>query len=105
MTRTTALATLFALGLSTVVLGQPPDPSQTAPTNPHVGRGTEDDSSPSPAPAVSFGGADKDHDGKLDRSEASSVPGLDFARADTNHDSSLSREEFQTAMVPAAPRA
>jgi len=41
----------------------------------------------------------------LDRSEASSVPGLDFARADTNHDSSLSREEFQTAMVPAAPRA
>jgi hypothetical protein len=101
------LATLFALGLSTVALGQQSEPPQSgqAPTNPHVGRGTEDDASPSPGPAASFAAADKDHNGKLDRSEAGGVPGLDFARADTNGDASLSREEFQAAMVTTPPRA
>ena len=110
MTRKTTLAALVAWGLLAVALPQRPGQAQTtpspsadraSPTQPHVGRGTEDDVSTQP---VSFEAADKDKNGKLDRSEASSIPRLDFARADSDGDSYLSRQEFQLAMVTPPPR-
>jgi hypothetical protein len=120
----TTLATFIALGISTAMSAQQPAAAQSAPnpstsaesqphtgdppTQPHTGRGTEDDVQPSPPPGqppgeggaqrISFETADKDHDGKVNRSEASSFPGLDFARADSDRDSSLSRQEFLAAV-------
>jgi hypothetical protein len=48
---------------------------------------------------VSFQTADKNKDGRINRTEASDIPGFDFSDADTNEDASLSRQEFRVALA------
>lgn len=90
MTKTKlAVATLMALGASTVALAQQQTPA------PRGGDRTEQ---------VSFDRADKNADGRVSREEANDIDGFDFSRADTNNDASLSRQEYQAAMATSTPR-
>lgn len=73
-------ATLAALGLvATAAAQQAPVPFD----QPHV---------------VSFKEADKNGDGRVNRSEADVINGLDFTLADTNGDRVLTRQEFADAV-------
>lgn len=47
---------------------------------------------------VSFKEADKNGDGRVNRSEADAIRGLDFTLADTNGDRVLTRQEFADAL-------
>jgi hypothetical protein len=53
---------------------------------------------------VSFETADKNKDGRINRTEADDVPGLDFSAADTNEDASLTRAEFRVALADSLSR-
>jgi hypothetical protein len=53
---------------------------------------------------VSFETADKNKDGRINRTEAGDVPGLDFSAADTNEDASLTRQEYRIALAASQSR-
>lgn len=56
------------------------------------------------AAPVSFDTADKNKDGRVNRTEASDIPNFDFASADANEDASLTRHEFRVALAGSHPR-
>lgn len=76
-----ALATLVALGLGASAAAQ-----QTA-------------APPQFTHQLSFKEADKNGDGRVNRSEAGAIPGLDFTLADSNGDRVLTRQEFADAVA------
>lgn len=101
-----ALATLIALGVSTVAIAQQ-QPSQRPGQPSAQPRSTQ----PTPAPRggdrteqVPFDRADENADGRLSRQEANEIEGFDFSRADTNNDQALSRQEYQAAMATSTQR-
>jgi Ca2+-binding EF-hand superfamily protein len=56
------------------------------------------------AAPVSFETADKNKDGRVNRTEASDIPDFDFTSADANDDASLTRHEFRVALAGSQPR-
>jgi hypothetical protein len=84
-----ALATLAAVGISTLTACDPPEPSALE-NRVAAQRG--------------FERADANNDGAVTQNEALAVPNLSFASADINKDSALSPEEFEVAFVNSRPR-
>jgi hypothetical protein len=115
MMKKLALATLVAMGITTVAIAQQQPSQQPAPRSaqPPTQQPSQTPSTREATPAprggdrteqASFETTDANGDGRVNRQEANDIEGFDFSRADTNNDAVLTRQEFMAAMATSTPR-
>jgi Ca2+-binding EF-hand superfamily protein len=111
MMKKLALATLVAMGITTVAIAQqqPAPRSAQPPTQQPTQTPSTREATPAPrggdrTEQASFETTDANGDGRVNRQEANDIEGFDFSRADTNNDAVLTRQEFMAAMTTSTPR-